>query len=106
MEERPELPQVWWSEDLEEVDREIARLALICEIKSIDAGVIRRILNKDESVCGWSNEPAFAKLHDMLKLHLAMRDRAAKAIGERQVETVEDHIVGRLRKSFPDLFKK
>ena len=40
---REDLPLVWWTEDLEEVDREIARLALACEIKSIDRQIVRRI---------------------------------------------------------------
>jgi len=103
-EEHPDLPLVWWTEDLEEVDREIARLAMLCKIRFLDRTVLERILDKDESVCGRSNHLAFRKLHDLLMLHLAMRDKAVKAIGEAQTETVEDHIVARLRKSFPDLF--
>jgi len=46
---------------------------------------------------------AFAKLHDLIMLHLAIRDRSAEAFGQAQTARVEDYIVERLKKTFPDL---
>jgi hypothetical protein len=92
-----------WAEDLEEVDREIARLAVLCQVRILEPGVIRRVLQKDASVCGAPNSVAFAKLHDVLLLHLAIRQKSADSFGQAQTAAIEDDIIARLRKSFPDL---
>ena len=42
-------------------------------------------------------------LHDMPMMHLAIRERSADAVGQAQTAAIEDHIVERLKKSFPDL---
>lgn len=94
---------VLWTEDLEEVDREIARLALVCKVRILEAGVVRRVLQKDATVCGTHNPLAFRKLHDLLMLHLAIREKLADAVGQAQTARIEDYIVERLKKSFPDL---
>ncbi|HEX2334285.1 MAG TPA: hypothetical protein VHI32_14065 [Burkholderiales bacterium] len=95
--------RVLWSEDLEEVDREIAKLAVLCQVRILEPGVIRRVLQKDASVCGTQNAVAFAKLHDLIMLHLAIRQKAADSFGQAQTAAIENYIIERLRKSFPDL---
>lgn len=95
--------RVLWNEDLEEVDREIARLATICQVRILEPDVMRRVLRKDTSVCGTQNPLAFAKLHDMLMLHLAIRQKSAESFGQAQTAAIEDYVIERLRKSFPDL---
>ena len=92
-----------WTEDLEEVDREIARLAVLCQVKVLDPAVIRRVLKNDASVCGTANPVAFRKLHDLLMLHLAIRERSVESFGQAQTTAIEDYIIERLRKSFPEL---
>ena len=92
-----------WSEDLEAVDREIARLAVLCQVRVLEPGVIRRVLQKDASVCGTANPVGFAKLRDLLMLHLALRQKTADSFGNAQTAAIEDAIIERLRKSFPDL---
>jgi hypothetical protein len=92
-----------WTEDLEEVDREIARLAVLCQVRILEPGVIRRVLQKDASVCGTANAAAFAKLHDLLLLHFAIRQKSVDSFGHAQTAAMEDYIIERLRKSFPDL---
>jgi len=99
-------PIGWWTNDLDEVDREIARMAMLCGVHLLEPGVVRRVLEKDASVCGASNPLAFAKLHDFIMLHLAIRDKAAEAFGQPQIAQVEDYLVERLRKTFPDLAGK
>jgi len=91
-----------WSDDLEEVDREIARLATICQVRILDPAVMRRVLQKDASVCGTENPAGFAKLHDLLMLHLAIRQKSADSFGQAQTAAIEDFILERLRKSFPE----
>jgi hypothetical protein len=95
--------RVLWTEDLEEVDREIARLAGLCQVRILEPGVVRRVLQEDASVCGTSNRVAFAKLHDLLMLHFAIRERSVGSFGDAQTTAMEDYIIERLKKSFPDL---
>jgi hypothetical protein len=92
-----------WSGDIEEIDREIVRLAQLCKVSILEPGVIRRVLQNDASVCGTENRIAFRKLHDVLKLHLALREKLASSFGQAQTAAIEDAVIERLRKSFPDL---
>jgi hypothetical protein len=101
--QRTQFPLGWWTDNLEEVDREIARMAMLCEVHLLDPGVVRRVLKKDASVCGTSNPVAFVKLHDLIMLHLAIREKSAESFGQAQTARVEDYIVERLKKTFPGL---
>jgi hypothetical protein len=98
-----DLPAAWWMENLEALDREIARLAMLCKVKILDPAVMERVLRKDPSVCGADNPAAFAKLHDMLMVHLAIREKAVGAVGQAKTVAIEDYIIERLKKSYPDL---
>lgn len=98
-----DLPPVWWLHNLDEIDREIVRLATLCGVRILDPGVIERVLRKDASVCGTHNALAFAKLHDMLMLHFAVRQKAADAVGHLETAEIEKYVIDRLKKSFPDL---
>jgi hypothetical protein len=93
----------WWAKNIDELDREIGRLCLICQVRILDPGIIERVLRKDESVCGTANPIAFAKLHDMLMLYFALRKKSVEAIGEVQTEQTEGHVVEQLRSRFADL---
>ena len=94
-----------WTEDLEEIDREIARLAVLCQVRVLEPGVIGRVLKNDPSVCGTQNAVAFRKLHDLLMLHLAIREKTADSFGQAQTAAIEDYVIERLKKYFPELGK-
>ena len=98
-----DLPPLWWAGTLEEIDHEIARLATLCQVRILEPGVIERVLHKDASVCGTSNEIAFAKLRDIIMLHFAVREKSADAVGQTQTVQIEDYVIERLKKSYPDL---
>ena len=100
---KTDLPAGWWLHNLDELDREIARLATICDIRILDRGVVERILRKDGSVCGRSNPLAFAKLHDVLMLHFAIRQKSADVVGQAQTAEIERYVIERLKQAFPDL---
>jgi hypothetical protein len=93
----------WWTDVLDQLDREIARLALICQVKILDPGVVERVLKNDATVCGTDNPIAFAKLHGLLMLHFAAREKSAEMIGQVQTAVIETDVVDRLRKYFPDV---
>lgn len=98
-----DLPAPWWADNLEKIDREMARLATMCQVRILQPGVIERVLQKDVSVCGTSNEIAFAKLHDMIMLYFAVRQMSADAVGQATTVQIEDYVIERLKKTFPDL---
>jgi len=98
-----DLPAPWWLMNLDEIDREIARLATLCGVRILDPGVIERVLHKDASDCRSSNAIAFKKLHDMLMLHFAIRQKSAEIVGQAQTAEIERYVIERLKKSFPDL---
>ena len=100
---KTDLPAGWWAENLEQIDHEIARLATLCQVKILEAGVIERVLHKDASVCATSNEIAFAKLHDMIMFYFAVREKTADVVGQAQTAGIEAYVIERLKKSFPDL---
>ena len=79
-----EFGSLWYSRTLNEVDAQIARQATICKVRILDSGVIRRILDNDETVCGSRNAAAFASLRNLLMMHYQVRDQAVAALGEEQ----------------------
>ena len=88
--------------DLYELDKEVARLAMLCRVRILDPGVLERVLKKDASVCGTSNPKAFDKLHDLLIMHYAVRDKVAGEFGQAGTVQIMEKIVERLRKNFGD----
>jgi hypothetical protein len=65
--------------------------------------MIERVLHNDPSVCGSWNAIAFKKLHDMLMLHFAIRQKSADVVGQAQTAEIERYVIERLKKSFPAL---
>lgn len=91
------------AENLEEIDREITRMAMLCRIQLLQPGVIERVLQHDASIRGTDNPIAFRKLHDMLVLHFAVREKSAEERGQIPTAAIESYVVERLRKHFPDI---
>ena len=89
--------------NLEEIDHEVARLAQLCRVPLLRRGAVEQVLHGDDSVCGTKNSLAFAKLHALLMLHFAVREKSAEQLGQRQTAAIEMYVVERLRRSFPEL---
>ena len=105
-EREDDLQVAWWLKNIDELDREIGRLCLLCQVRILDPGIIERVLKKDASVCGTSNPLAFAKLHDMLLFYFANRKKAVEAVGQVETAQIEAHVVEQLRNRFADLLGK
>ena len=97
-EKTSELGGGWWGKNLEDVDREVARLASICKVRLLDPGVIQRVLDNDATVCESSNPTAFAKLRQALMMHYHVRNKAVGAMGETATQDVINEIVANLKK--------
>lgn len=92
-----DLGAAWWSKNLDEVDREIVRLAMICDVRILDPGIIERVLRNDASVCGTNNPVAFGKLRNVLMMHYSVREKAVGAIGQAATGAIVNEVVERLR---------
>jgi hypothetical protein len=88
---------------LDDIDAEIARLALLCKVRIFDPGVVERVVRNDASVCGTNNPIGFQKLHGLLALHFGVRDSMAHAHGQALASRVEQQVIDRLRARFPTL---
>jgi hypothetical protein len=88
---------------LDDIDTEIARLALLCQVRILDPGVAERVVRNDASVCGTDNPVAFEKLHGLLALHFGVRDSMADAHGQALASRLEQQVIDRLRARFPTL---
>lgn len=88
-----------WTRHLEGIADELLHLAVACDVRLRDPGVIERILRDDITVCGRKNEIGFQKLRRLL---MATYDSLAKAIdriGPNQtkaiVEAITQHLENR-----------
>jgi hypothetical protein len=92
----------WWAKNLDEVDREVARLAIICNVRILDPGIIERVLQNDSTVCRTANPVAFEKLRNVLMMHYQVRDNTVGAIGSAQTTRLVTEIVERLKARIGD----
>jgi hypothetical protein len=86
-----------YARHLEGIDLEIAQKAIICHVPLLDAGIIERVLNNDDSVCGKPNPAAFEKLRALLVMHYAVRDRVAATLGQDEALAIGAEIRAHLR---------
>lgn len=105
-EQQNDLQIAWWAKNIDELDREIARLCLLCQVRILEPGTVERVLKKDVSVCGTANPVGFEKLHNMLMLYFANRQRSVDAVGHLVTAQIEAHVVEQLRNRFADLTGK
>jgi hypothetical protein len=89
-----------WSKHFEEIDQEIAKYALLCKVRLLDTGVLKRVLNDDATVCGATNPAMFRKLRNLLMMHYSVREKAVVALGPEETLRIVDDIVVRLRERF------
>jgi hypothetical protein len=88
---------------LDDIDTEIARLALLCQVRILDPGVVERVLRNDASVCGTDNPVGFGKLHGLLAMHFGVRDSVADTHGQALASRIEQQVIDRLRTRFATL---
>ena len=86
-----------WTQHFEEIDLEVARLAVMMDIPILHPGVIDRLLGNDASVCGKEKPKAFAELRAMLMMHAADEVKAIGALGALEADELVRGVVERLR---------
>jgi len=104
MEDHPDAYEIlFWERNLEDLDRELGRLATVCRVRLLDHGIVDRVLNGDVCVCGVDNRIAFSKLRNLLMMYFIVRQRAALQLGQQMTSDLESYVIERLQSTFPDL---
>lgn len=86
-----------WAETVEAIDLEIAQLAIMCQVKLLDPGVIDRVLANDQSLCHAGHETAFEKLRGMVVLHYRAQEQLAEELGAVDAEAIRLAVFQHLR---------
>jgi hypothetical protein len=103
MTQRDTLEVAWWAKNIEELDREIGRLSMLCRVRILDPGVIDRVLKNDATVCDTHNPAAFEKLRHLLIMYFDHRTKSVKALGQVQTAKIEAHVIEQLRSRFAEV---
>jgi hypothetical protein len=91
-----------WAKHFDEIDREIAQLAVLLDVPILNPGVIERVLQNDASVCAKPKPQSFAKLRGLLMMHYSVRDRAVVQLGIEETQRMILEIAERLRARIGD----
>ena len=86
-----------WSRHLDGIAEELLRLAIACDLRLRDPGVIERILKNDQTVCGRKNPRGFEKLRKLLMATYDSLGKAIDRIGPGETKKIADAIVARLK---------
>lgn len=90
--------QQYFGKQLADIDLEIARQAMICEIPLTDRSLILRVLNNDATVCSKNNPKAFEKLRGLLTMHMGVREKAIESMGQEEALTMIEEVLVGLRR--------
>jgi hypothetical protein len=93
---KPAFRTAWATKQFGEIDGEIARLAIACDVDLFDRANIERVIRGDATLCP-SNPAGFEKLRQMVMLHYAMRTRSAAVLGESETQAIIAAVVARIR---------
>ena len=91
-----------WTENLEDVDREIAKLATLCQVRILEPGVVRRVLQKD-ALRAQTRMPRHSRSFTISSSCTAIREKSVGSFGPAQAAAMEDYAIERLKKVFPEL---
>ncbi len=92
----PESVHTPWMRHLDGIADELLHLAVACEVRLRDPGVVERILRNDDTVCGRRNPVGFRKLHSLVVATFGSLDKAIDRIGPEELKLITDAIVARV----------
>ena len=81
-----------WTRHLEGIADELRRLAIACDVRLRDPGVIERVIKNDDTVCGRKNERAFEKLRKLLMATFDSLGKAIHRIGPAETKKITEAI--------------
>ncbi len=83
----------YWSQQLDNLAAEMARLSIICDVKMVNPGVFGRVLDGDETVCGHKNPEVFRKLRQHLTVFFRIEERAIRGLTDDEVCDMLDEVL-------------
>jgi hypothetical protein len=86
-----------WSRHLDGIAEELLRLAIACDLRLRDPGVIERILKNDQTVCGRKNPRGFEKLRKLLMATYDSLGKAIDRIGAAETKQIAEAIAERMQ---------
>lgn len=96
------------TQELEALDLEIVRCAVICQVRLFDPGVLNQVMDNNELVCGQAHPTAFQSLRGLLYLHFDMHRQLAQTYGaddaEHIIQRVHEHLRPRIGEQLGSLF--
>ena len=81
-----------WERHFEGIADELLHLAVACDVRLREPGVIERILRNDASVCGQKNEQSFDKMRNLLMAYYNSVGKAVDRIGPQDTKKIIDAI--------------
>ena len=91
-------PNPQWARHFEAIADELLHLAVACDVRLREPGVIERIIRDDQSVCGRKNEIGFQKLRKLLIATYDSLGKAIDRIGPEETHAIIEAITGHLEK--------
>ena len=81
-----------WERHFEGIADELLSLAIACNVRLREPGVIERVLKNDLTVCGRKNEEGFRKLRSLLIAFYDSVGKAAERIGPEDTRKIIEAI--------------
>jgi len=85
-----------WKHHLDGIADELVHLAVACDVRLREPGVIERILKNDATVCGSKNDAGFRKLRSLLMATYDSLDKAVARLGAEETRAITDAIIERV----------
>ena len=87
-----------WERHFEGIADELLHLAIACDVRLREPGVIERILRNDASVCRRKNEHSFHKMRNLLTAYYNSLGKAVDRIGPEETKKIIEVITERKKK--------
>lgn len=87
-----EFKHPYWGRQVEAIEQELSRLAIICGIELGQDGLAERILKNDESVCGRQNPKMFNQMRQHLMALFTLEEQAIEQLGPEDTKDILDQV--------------
>jgi hypothetical protein len=87
-----EFKHTYWGRQIDNLARELSRLAIICDIELGKPGLAERILKNDETVCGRKSPKAFKQMRQHLMALFSLEAGAVERLGPEDTKEILDQV--------------
>jgi hypothetical protein len=87
-----EFKHTYWGRQIDNMARELSKLAIVCDIELGTPGLAERILKNDDSVCGRKNPKAFRQIRQHLMALFAVEVDAIERLGPEDTREILDQV--------------